>query len=140
MSGILVQKEFKRRADCLQGSSFVCFMFCCFNLCWTCYVQSSWSFDLKNKVQDFLASTLKSQEKPKLFTLYRENVTEIERERKLYSEQLKKLQTQLTRREQRSSQYQRRYSKIQVLHPSLVEKITDWPKPPLPLGLAYLIS
>ena len=118
----------------------MCFMFCSFNSWSTCYVQSSWSFDLKNKVQDFLASTLKSQEKPKLFTLYRENVTEIERERKLYSEQLKKLQTQLTSREQRSSQYQKRYSKIQVLHPSLIEKITDWPKPPLPLGLAYLIS
>ena len=118
----------------------MCFMFCYFNSWSTCYVQSSWSFDLKNKVQDFLASTLKSQEKPKLFTLYRENVTEIERERKLYSEQLKKLQTQLTRREQRSSQYQKRYSKIQVLHPSLIEKITDWPKPSLPLGLAYLIS
>lgn len=81
---------------------------------------SSWSFDLKNKVQDFLASTLKSQEKPKLFTLYRENVTEIERERKLYSEQLKKLQTQLTRREQRSSQYQKRYSKIQADYHKLI--------------------
>ena len=123
----------------------MCFVFHYFNSCSTCYVQSSWSFDLKNNVQDFLASTLKSQEKPKLYTLYRENVTEIERERKLYSEQLKKLQTQLTRREQRSSQYQKRYSKIQV-HSSLIDKITlAWhgfhKATPAPwLSLPYILS
>ena len=38
-----------------------------------------------------------------------------EKERKLYNEELKKLQTQLARRDQQFLQYEKRCSKIQVL-------------------------
>ena len=74
---------------------------------------SSWSSDLKRDLQVFLAATLKSEEKPQLYTLFMRNSTEIERERKLHNEQLKKLQLQLTAKEQRFSQFEKRYLKIQ---------------------------
>ena len=63
----------------------------------------------------FLSATLKSQEKPQLYNLFKKNSTELDRERKLHSEQLKKLQYQLTTKEQRLSQYHKRYNKIQVI-------------------------
>lgn len=78
--------------------------------------QSSWSSELKNNLQVFLSATLKSQEKPQLYNVFKRNSTDIERERKLHSEQLKKLQHQLATREERFSQYQKRYSKIQVIY------------------------
>lgn len=81
---------------------------------------SSWSSDIRNNLQLFLSAALKSQEKPKLYNLYKHNSTEIERERKLCQEQLKKLQTQLTRREQYFLQYQKRYSKIQADYHKLI--------------------
>lgn len=74
---------------------------------------SSWSSDLKKDLQVFLSAALKSQEKPQLYNLFKRNSTEMETERKLHSEQLKKLQHQLTMREQRFSQYEKRYQKIQ---------------------------
>ena len=78
-------------------------------------LQSVWSSDLKNNVQAFLSATLKSQEKPRLFHLYKQSSAEAERERKLYLEQLKKLQSQVTRKEEQFAQYQKRFSKIQVI-------------------------
>ena len=77
--------------------------------------QSSWSSDLRDNLQVFLSGTLKSQEKPQLYNLFKKNSTELDRERKLHSEQLKKLQYQLTTKEQRLSQYHKRYTKIQVI-------------------------
>ncbi|XP_020624050.1 lisH domain-containing protein ARMC9-like isoform X2 [Orbicella faveolata] len=81
---------------------------------------SSWSSDLKDNLQVFLSATLKSQEKPQLYNLFKKNYTELERERKLHSEQLKKLQYQLTTREQRLSQYHKRYTKIQADYHKLI--------------------
>lgn len=81
---------------------------------------SSWSSDLKRDLQVFLAATLKSEEKPQLYTLFMRNSTEIERERKLHNEQLKKLQLQLTAKEQRFSQFEKRYLKIQADYHKLI--------------------
>ncbi|XP_078375388.1 lisH domain-containing protein ARMC9-like isoform X3 [Oculina patagonica] len=81
---------------------------------------SSWSSELKNNLQVFLSATLKSQEKPQLYNVFKRNSTDIERERKLHSEQLKKLQHQLATREERFSQYQKRYSKIQADYHKLI--------------------
>lgn len=74
---------------------------------------SSWCSDLKRDLQAFLAATLKAEEKPQLFTLFIRNSTEMEKERKLHNEQLKKLQLQLTAREQRFAQFEKSYLKIQ---------------------------
>jgi len=82
----------------------------------TLIFQSSWSSDLKNNLQVFLSATLKSQEKPQLYNLFKGNSTDLDRERKQHNEQLKKLQYQLTTREQRLSQCQKRYTKIQVIY------------------------
>ena len=89
-------------------------------------LQSAWSSDLKNNLQVFLSAALKSQGRPKLYNLFKRNSADIERERKLHDEQLKKMQTQLTRREQQSLQYQKRLSKIQVLFSVTTVGVTVW--------------
>lgn len=81
---------------------------------------SSWSSDLKNNLQAFLSATLTHQEKPHLYNLFKQNSTEREKERKLHSEQLKKLQHQLTTGEQRCAQYQKRCSKLQADYHKLI--------------------
>lgn len=76
---------------------------------------SAWSSDLKKNLQEFLSATLKSLEKPKIYDLYQSTLSKNEKERKLYNEELKKLQAQLARRDQQFLQYEKRCSKIQVL-------------------------
>ena len=77
--------------------------------------QSAWNSDLKNDVKAFLSATLKSQEKPKIYDLYKQTSSENENQRKLYHEELRKLRTQLASRDQHVSQFEKRYSKIQVI-------------------------
>jgi len=83
--------------------------------CYFFFFQSAWSSDLKKNVEEFLSATLKSLEKPKIYDLYQGTLSKNEKERKLYNEELKKLQAQLARRDQQFLQYEKRCSKIQVL-------------------------
>ena len=86
-----------------------------FQACYFFFFQSAWSSDLKKNLQEFLSATLKSLEKPKIYDLYQSTLSKNEKERKLYNEELKKLQAQLARRDQQFLQYEKRCSKIQVL-------------------------
>lgn len=81
---------------------------------------SAWSSDLKKNLQEFLSATLKSLEKPKIYDLYQSTLSRNEKERKLYNEELKKLQAQLARRDQQFLQYEKRCSKIQADYHKLI--------------------
>lgn len=81
---------------------------------------SAWSSDLKNDVKAFLSATLKSQEKPKIYELYKQTSSENENQQKLYHEELRKVRTQLASRDQHVSQFEKRYSKIQVDYHKLI--------------------
>ena len=83
--------------------------------CYLFFFQSAWSSDLKKNLKAFLSATLKSLEKPKIYDLYQRTLSENEKERKLYNEELKKLQAQLARRDQQFLHYEKRCSKIQGL-------------------------
>ncbi|KAK3732308.1 hypothetical protein QZH41_020461 [Actinostola sp. cb2023] len=75
---------------------------------------NSWSLELRSKLESFLATILKSQEKPKLFILYNYCLSSsICTERKRHTEQLKLLHHQLSEVDKRSSQYFKRFSKVQ---------------------------
>ncbi|XP_031574195.1 lisH domain-containing protein ARMC9-like [Actinia tenebrosa] len=74
---------------------------------------NSWSLELRSKLESFLASVLKSQEKPKLFTLYKNGPDVLEKERKRHNDQLRLLQSQLSEVERRSALYFKKFSKIQ---------------------------
>ncbi|XP_032239753.2 lisH domain-containing protein ARMC9 isoform X2 [Nematostella vectensis] len=75
--------------------------------------QNTWGLELRSTLDSFLKTALKSQEKPKLYTLFKVGPDTVEKERKIHAEQVRLLHHQLSEVEHRSAQHFKKYSRIQ---------------------------
>ncbi|XP_072493539.1 lisH domain-containing protein ARMC9 isoform X2 [Notamacropus eugenii] len=75
--------------------------------------QDSWTPELKMRLETFLSSTLKANNAPRLFTLYKEHGQSSK-------EMLQQLHQQLVEAERRTMTYLKRYNKIQADYHNLI--------------------